>query len=130
RLARPPPHRGEQTGRGGWCGGQSARTDVTAPSRALLVYVGGIYFDVMNAMTTIRVEASVRDRLAALAEAHGWSLGSEPRPSSPPPGPTRATLSGPPCSSPCPSRAPTVACATTWRWRRTRPPGWPGLRMP
>ena len=31
----------------------------------------------MNAMTTIRVEASVRDRLAALAEAHGRSLGSE-----------------------------------------------------
>jgi hypothetical protein len=31
----------------------------------------------MNSMTTIRVEASVRDRLAALAEAHGRSLGSE-----------------------------------------------------
>ena len=31
----------------------------------------------MNAMTTIRVEASVRDRLAALAEAHGRSLGAE-----------------------------------------------------
>jgi hypothetical protein len=31
------------------------------------------------AMTTIRVEAEVRDRLAALAEAHGRSLGAELR---------------------------------------------------
>jgi predicted transcriptional regulator len=31
----------------------------------------------MNAMTTIRVEAAVRDRLATLAEAHGRSLGAE-----------------------------------------------------
>ena len=30
-------------------------------------------------MTTIRVEAEVRDRLAALAEAHGRSLGAELR---------------------------------------------------
>src|SRR5437660_10494830 len=41
------------------------------------VCVGGAYLPLMNAMTTIRVEASVRDRLAALAEAHGRSLGSE-----------------------------------------------------
>ena len=47
------------------------------PPRGLLVYVGGVYFDVMNAMTTIRVETSVRDRLAALAESHGRSLGAE-----------------------------------------------------
>src|ERR1700704_3337097 len=32
----------------------------------------------MNPMTTIRVEASVRDRLAVLAEAHGRSPGAEP----------------------------------------------------
>ena len=31
------------------------------------------------AMTTIRVEAEVRDRLAALAAAHGRSLGAELR---------------------------------------------------
>ena len=31
------------------------------------------------AMTTIRVEAEVRDRLAARAEAHGHSLGAELR---------------------------------------------------
>lgn len=31
------------------------------------------------AMTTIRVEAEVRDRLAARAEAHGRSLGAELR---------------------------------------------------
>src|ERR1700704_361974 len=31
----------------------------------------------MNSMTPIRVEASVRDRLAALAEAHGRTLGAE-----------------------------------------------------
>lgn len=31
----------------------------------------------MAAMTTIRVERSVRDRLAALAESHGRSLGAE-----------------------------------------------------
>jgi hypothetical protein len=62
----------------GAAGGASRlETDVTAPSRALFVYVGGVYFAVMNAMTTIRVEASVRDRLAALAEAHGRSLGAE-----------------------------------------------------
>jgi plasmid stability protein len=30
-------------------------------------------------MTTIRVDAEVRDRLAARAEAHGWSLGAELR---------------------------------------------------
>ena len=57
--------------------GHLARTDATAASRGLLVYVGSVYFAVMNAMTTIRVEASVRDRLAALAEAHGRSLGAE-----------------------------------------------------
>ena len=34
------------------------------------------YISVM-AMTTIRVEAEVRDRLAALAAAHGRSLGAE-----------------------------------------------------
>jgi plasmid stability protein len=34
------------------------------------------YTDVM-AMTTIRVEVEVRDRLAALAAAHGRSLGAE-----------------------------------------------------
>jgi plasmid stability protein len=33
----------------------------------------------MMAMTTIRVEAEVRDRLAARAEAHGLSLGAELR---------------------------------------------------
>src|SRR5207302_3266453 len=31
----------------------------------------------MNTMTTIRVDQAVRDRLAALAEAHGRSLGAE-----------------------------------------------------
>jgi predicted transcriptional regulator len=31
----------------------------------------------MNTMTTIRVDQIVRDRLAALAEAHGRSLGAE-----------------------------------------------------
>ena len=35
------------------------------------------YTRLMNAMTTIRVEAQVRDRLAALAEANGRSLGAE-----------------------------------------------------
>src|SRR5256714_4122698 len=76
RLARRPPTGGSRP-EGGWCGGHLARTDATAASRGLLVYVGGVYFSVMNAMTTIRVEASVRDRLAALAEAHGRSLGAE-----------------------------------------------------
>jgi plasmid stability protein len=39
--------------------------------RTLLTYT------LLMAMTTIRVEAEVRDRLAALAAAHGRSLGAE-----------------------------------------------------
>ena len=56
---------------------ESDRNRRLGPSGCLLVYVGGVYLPLMNAMTTIRVEASVRDRLAALAEAHGRSLGAE-----------------------------------------------------
>src|SRR5580693_5828443 len=41
--------------------------------RTLLTYT------LLMAMTTIRVEAEVRDRLAARAEAHGQSLGAELR---------------------------------------------------
>jgi Arc-like DNA binding domain len=36
-------------------------------------------YSFLMAMTTIRVEAEVRDRLAARAEAHGRSLGAELR---------------------------------------------------
>jgi len=41
-----------------------------------LVYALFTYTPVMS-MTTIRVDAEVRDRLAARAEAHGRSLGAE-----------------------------------------------------
>ena len=41
------------------------------------LYTPVAYTYSVNIMTTIRVEASVRDRLAALAEAHGRSLGAE-----------------------------------------------------
>ena len=43
--------------------------------------VSGVYtsltYTAVMAMTTIRVEAEVRDRLAARAQAHGRSLGAE-----------------------------------------------------
>ena len=49
----------------------------TAAFKRPFLYTSVAYTDEMNSMTTIRVEASVRDRLAALAQAHGRSLGAE-----------------------------------------------------
>jgi plasmid stability protein len=52
-------------------GGWAACGAVTAVTYALLPYT------FVMAMTTIRVESDVRDRLAARATAHGRSLGGE-----------------------------------------------------
>jgi plasmid stability protein len=48
-------------------------------SQANLTKHALLTYTLLMAMTTIRVEAEVRDRLAARAEAHGQSLGAELR---------------------------------------------------
>jgi hypothetical protein len=76
RLARRPPTGGAD--RKGDGAGASRLEPMSRLPQGPCSYTSVAYtLAVINAMTTIRVEASVRDRLAALAEAHGRSLGAE-----------------------------------------------------